>query len=287
MKILTFDIEDWFHILDNPETKGVTQWAKFESRLSRNMDIIFRLLEDSQTSATFFVVGWIAEKHPDQIKRIVNAGFEVGSHTHLHQLVYEQNPVDFEIDLKRSVETLEQITGSKVKSFRAPGFSITESTPWAFESLLKYGIEFDSSVFPANRGHGGFPSFGTAQPSIIELNGMRLKEFPINTHTILGKEIIYSGGGYFRIFPYQQIKRFTKKSNYIMTYFHPRDFDSEQPIAPGLNMIRRFKSYYGLSKTESKLSNWLKDFEFCDLKTADESINWSEVNMLTLNAKQL
>ncbi|HEU0136186.1 MAG TPA: polysaccharide deacetylase family protein, partial [Flavobacterium sp.] len=245
MNILTFDIEDWFHILDNPATKGINQWASFESRLAANLDKILNIIQQQNTRATFFCVGWNAEKHPNEIRKIVEAGYDIGSHTHLHQLVYEQSPSEFEEEVKKSIYTLENITGRKVVSFRAPGFSITSETLWAFEILLKYGIEIDSSVFPASRAHGGFDKFGSAEPIWIEYNGMKIKEFPINTCRIFGKPIIFSGGGYFRVLPYSIIRGMTQKSPYIMTYFHPRDFDRAQPMAPGLSLSRKFKSYYG------------------------------------------
>lgn len=279
MKILTFDIEDWFHILDNPDTRGISEWSKFESRLQKNMDTIFSILSDNQQKATFFVLGWIAEKYPEQVRRIVEAGHNVGSHTHLHQLVYEQSHKEFEADLIKSISTLEDVTGIKVKYFRAPGFSITSETPWAFEAILANGIEIDSSIFPASRAHGGFQDFGSAKPAILECKGMKLKEFPINTYNVLGKEVIFSGGGYFRLFPYQAINQFTKQSNYVMTYFHPRDFDPKQPMVPGLGLSRKFKSYYGLKRTEHKLRRWLKDFSFVDIDTADQNTVWEKVEV--------
>lgn len=282
MNILTFDIEDWFHILDNPKTKGAEEWKNFSSRLEPNLDLILNLIEKHQTQATFFCVGWIADKHPSQIRRISDAGYEIGSHTHLHQLVYEQSPKQFEEDIGKSIQTLEHITGKKVTSFRAPGFSITSETPWAFEILLKYGIEIDSSVFPASRAHGGFNSFGSAEPVWIEWNGMKLKEFPINTQSFFGKQVIFSGGGYFRILPYPIIEKMTKKSEYVMTYFHPRDFDADQPMIPGLDFIRKFKSYYGLKNTEKKLNQWLSKFDFIDLAKADQMIDWTNQKIIKI-----
>jgi polysaccharide deacetylase family protein (PEP-CTERM system associated) len=282
LKILTFDIEDWFHILDNPDTKGVTNWSNFESRLGQNMDTIFSILGANNQKATFFVVGWMAEKHPEQIRRIVENGHEIGSHTHFHQLVYEQSPKSFNEDLKRSIQTLEQHTGTKINCFRAPGFSITNATSWAIEILLENEISIDCSVFPAPRSHGGFEQFGSAKPSIIECNGMQLKEFPINTYRYFGKNLIFSGGGYFRLLPYSLIKNFTSHSDYVMTYFHPRDFDAKQPMVPGLNALRRFKSYYGLKHTEKKLKQWLSDYTFVDLKEADGLVDWSQVPIINV-----
>ena len=282
MKILTFDIEEWFHLLDNPHTKTPKQWNNFDSRIQLGMDIIYNILEESNYSATFFVVGWMAEKYPKVIKEISDRGFEVASHTHTHQLAYEQDRKTFNNDVEKSIKTLEDCIGKEVTSFRAPGFSITENNKWAFEVLHELGITKDSSVFPASRAHGGLPSYNEATPSIIEYNGIKLKEFPINTHDVLGKPFVFSGGGYFRLLPYKIIKNWTNQSNYVMTYFHPRDFDSDQPIVPGLSLPRRFKSYVGIKNCKPKLERWLNDFDFMDLNQADQSINWNHVPNIKL-----
>jgi polysaccharide deacetylase family protein (PEP-CTERM system associated) len=282
MKILTFDIEDWFHILDNKETKSSSEWIKFDSRIRLGMDLIYDVLEKTEKSATFFVVGWMAEKYPEIIREISDRGFEIGSHTHLHQLAYEQDRKTFYNDVEKSIKTLEDCTGEKVSSFRAPGFSITKTNKWAFEILHELGVTKDSSVFPAGRAHGGLPSYRSALPSIIEYNGIKLKEFPINTHTILGKPFIFSGGGYFRLLPYKIIENWTNQSNYVMTYFHPRDFDIHQPIVPGLSLPRRFKSYVGIKNCKSKLEKWLRSFDFIDLNQADQKINWNHVPKIKL-----
>jgi len=282
MKILTFDIEEWFHILNNTSTKGQEQWSNFESRIHSNMDIIFDLLEKNNVSATFFVLGWIAEKYPEIVRQISDRGYEIGSHTHLHQLVFEQDYKTFYNDVEKSIKTLEDCTGKKVNSFRAPGFSITEKNKWAFEALHNLGIEKDSSVFPAKRNHGGLPLYNQSTPSILEYNGLKLKEFPINTNTILGKSFVFSGGGYFRLLPYNFIKSWTIQSNYIMTYFHPRDFDFTQPIVPGLSLPRRFKSYVGLKTCKPKLEKWLTDFNFIDLEEANKLVNWEKVPIVKL-----
>jgi len=282
MKILTFDIEEWFHILDNKKTRTITDWNNFDSRIRIGMDLIYDVLEKTEKSATFFVVGWMAEKYPEIIREISDRGFEVGSHTHLHQLAYDQDRKTFYNDVEKSIKTLEDCSGKKVTSFRAPGFSITKNNKWAFEILHELGITKDSSVFPASRAHGGLPSYNVAIPSIIDYNGIKLKEFPINTHTILGKPFIFSGGGYFRLLPYKTIENWTIQSNYVMTYFHPRDFDSKQPIVPGLSLPRRFKSYVGIKNCKPKLEQWLNDFDFIDLNQADQLIDWDQVPVIKL-----
>lgn len=280
MNILSFDIEEWFHILDNDATKSEADWANFPERIYQNMDLIHELLGDQK--ATFFCIGWVARKYPDVIKRIAAAGHEIATHSDLHQLAYEQSPSVFNEDLSRSIQHLEALTGKKVKAYRAPGFSIMEENKWVFESLINHGIEIDCSVFPAKRAHGGFENFGIAEPCWIEIDGHKLKEFPINLEIIGGKPMIFSGGGYFRLLPYAVLNHFFKKSDYVMTYFHPRDFDAQQPMVPGLNAFRKFKSYYGLSQTKSKLEKLIKNHNFVDLKTADSQIDWTQAKVVQI-----
>lgn len=281
MNILTFDIEEWFHLLDNESTKGEAQWVNYESRIHINVDRILDILDRHNTKATFFCMGWIARKYPEVIRKI-SERYEIGSHTDMHQLVYEQGEKAFREDVSSSIKLLEDISGKKVKYFRAPGFSITENEKWAFEVLVENGIEIDCSVFPAPRAHGGFPSFGTCEPSIIKYNGVEIKELPISYTKILNKPVIFSGGGYFRFFPYSLIKKWTKDSNYLMSYLHPRDFDSKQPMIEDLSMFRKFKSYYGLKGAEAKFRKWLSDFDFVDIEEADKLIDWEKAKIINL-----
>jgi len=282
MNILTFDIEEWFHILANDSTKTEKEWNNYECRVHKNMERIFNILEQHNQKATFFCLGWIAEKYPEVINEISKRGYEIASHTHTHQLAFEQTKEEFKSDVERSIKTLEDTIGKKIRIFRAPGFSITENNTWAFEILAELGIEIDSSIFTAHRAHGGFPSYGKSQPSLININGYKIKEFPINTLSILSNHLIFSGGGYFRLAPYSIIKILTKKSDYLMAYFHPRDFDFEQPIIKELSSFRKFKSYVGLKGAEKKLNKWLTDFEFTDIVTAEQQINWDEVKQINL-----
>ncbi len=282
LRILTFDIEEWFHILDNESTKTEAHWQNYETRIHQNMDRIFDLLDRKKQSATFFCLGWIVKKYPEIIKKIDSLGYEIASHSTMHQLVYEQTPAAFEKDLVESLKTLEDVIGKKITTYRAPGFSIMEDNKWAFEILIKHGIDVDSSIFPAKRGHGGFASFGEAAPCLININGAMIKEFPINLLNILSMNVIFSGGGYFRLLPYPIIKKLTNRSPYIMTYFHPRDFDPTQPMIADLPAIRKFKSYYGLNGALEKLEHLLSDFKFVDIKTADKMIDWKAAKTITI-----
>lgn len=282
MNILTFDIEEWFHILDNDSTKTEKEWSNYEYRLESNMDRIFELLDRKNQKATFFCLGWVAREFPMIIKKIEQAGFEIGTHSDMHQLAFEQNKQEFKQDLERSIKSIEDLIGKKVTTYRAPGFSIKEENTWVFSELVNQGIEIDCSIFPAKRSHGGLESYGHAKPSIISFEGNLLKEFPINLFKIGSTDLIFSGGGYFRLLPYWFIKEMTRKSDYVMTYFHPRDFDKDQPVINELTTMRKFKSYVGLSSAFNKLESIISDFEFIDIRTADSLIDWQKIEKIEL-----
>lgn len=274
MNILTFDVEEWFHLLDCDATRTENEWKNYEVRIYDNVERIFRILEDSNTKATFFIIGWVAKTYPDLVKRIAEK-YQIGCHTMNHQLVWQQTAQEFRADVEEGVKMLEDITGKKVECFRAPGFSIRESEGWAFEILADLGIKYDCSVFPAQHAHGGMPSYPKAAPGIIEYQGVQMKEFPVGFKTLAGKHIVFSGGGYFRLFPYPLIKQWSKESaDYMMSYIHPRDLDAGQPMIQTLPLARKFKSYVGLSGAEAKLRKWLTDFDFMDVATASNQIDW-------------
>jgi len=282
MNILSFDVEEWFHILDNSSTRTETHWAQFERRLDMNMERLLELLDRKGQKATFFCLGWIAREYPHIIRRIHVLGHEVATHSDMHQLAYEMSRTEFSEDLRCSISSIEDLTGVKVRAYRAPGFSLKEDNKWVFEVLAENGIEIDCSIFPSRRAHGGFVSFGHAQPAWVEINGIRLKEFPINLQRVVGSDLIFSGGGYFRLLPYGMIKILMRRSDYVMTYFHPRDFDDKQPVIPSLSPVRKFKSYYGLSGAFQKLENLLEDFNFNDLRTANQLVDWNSVKTIKL-----
>lgn len=280
MNILTFDIEDWFHLLDYKETRDEKEWLRYDVRIHANVNRILQLLDQKKLKATFFCLGWVAEKYPEIIRSISDQGHEIGSHSHMHGLVYEQNREVFKKDLQSSIRCIEDVIGEKVHSYRAPGFSLTEECLWAYEVLQEEGLSIDCSLFPANRAHGGMPSIKIAEPCILDFGGYEIKEFPMNFYKIGPARIVFSGGGYFRVFPYPLVRFFFGQSDYVMTYFHPRDFDSEQPMIDGLSMARKFKSYYGLSGSFQKFTKILDDFDFISLGEADCLVDWSKVQRI-------
>ena len=283
MNILTFDLEEWFHLLDHASTRKPKDWSKFESRIDANVDRILDILEMTNTKATFFCLGWIAEKYPYLVKKLSDSGYHIACHSHKHQLAYEQTRQEFKEDLLIAKSTIENVIGKKVDTYRIPGFSLIKNNLWALEVLVENGFEVDCSIFPANRSHGGLPSFNYDGPLLLKLqNGKALKELPLNTKNIFGKKIVFSGGGYFRLIPYTILKKLFEKSNYVMTYFHPRDFDAKQPVIKDLSLTRKFKSYYGLSSAQEKLEKLLKEFNFVDVQTAVDNINWLDKPELSL-----
>lgn len=282
MNILTFDVEEWFHLLDFDATRTEDEWGKYEVRIYENVDRILDILERTNTKATFFIIGWVAKTYPDIVKKIA-AKYQIGSHTMNHQLVWQQSQKEFRDDVESSVKLLQDITGQPVECFRAPGFSIRETEAWAFDILADLGIKYDCSIFPAHHAHGGMVSYGAPVPSLIKHGHIEMKEFPVTTKTILGKRIIFSGGGYFRLCPYSLIKKWSKETpGYLLSYIHPRDLDGGQPMLEGLPIQRKFKSYVGTKGAAEKLRKYLKDFKFVDVKTAAENISWDKVPVVIL-----
>lgn len=284
MNILTFDIEEWFHILDFDATRTEAEWGNYEVRIHQNVDRLLELLDATDTPATFFIVGWIAKTYPEVVRKIASR-YQIGSHTMNHQLVWQQNPEAFRDDVASSIALLQDITGQPVTCFRAPGFSIRQQDAWAIDTLAELGIRYDCSVFPAHHAHGGMPDYGKATPALLQHGTSSLKEFPVTSKKILGKNLIFSGGGYFRLTPYALLRQWSKtaeKEGYLLSYIHPRDLDAEQPVLQGLPLTRRFKSYVGLRGAADKLKKYLTDFRFTDIQTAAEGIDWDKVPRIEL-----
>ncbi len=282
MQILTFDIEEWFHLLDFDATRTEAEWEKYEVRIYKNVERIFRLLEETDTKATFFIIGWIAKRYPDLVREIAQR-YQIGSHTMNHQLVWQQSPKAFREDVASSIHRLEDMTGQRVTCFRAPGFSIRSSERWAFETLAELGIEYDCSIFPALHAHGGMPEYGASEPAIIRCGKAEIREFPISTESLLGRHVAFSGGGYFRLMPYRLIRHWSQRqADYLMAYIHPRDLDGDQPVLQGLSPMRRFRSYVGVKGAEKKLRRYLQDFRFADVATAAAQIDWNAVKEIRL-----
>jgi peptidoglycan-N-acetylglucosamine deacetylase len=278
MNILTFDIEDWY----NTDFKiSNSKWDQYEVRIYDGVERILEELAERDIKATFFCLGWIAKKHPRIIRWINDHGHHIGCHSFKHELSHHFDRNGFKKDTEKAKKLIEDVSGGAVNAFRAPGFSISERNMWAFEVLTELEFRYDSSIFPAKHDYGGFRAFGKPTPALVKVpNGAIIREFPMNTAKILGQDIIFSGGGFFRLLPYWLIKRLAKESEYMMTYFHPRDFDPDQPILQSLSLRRRAKSYVGLSTSYPKFKQLLNDFSLISVEEADTLIDWSRVQII-------
>ena len=216
------------------------------------------------------------------IRKIAEAGHQIGCHTYQHELLTNLSKAQLYNDLYRAKAEIENVIGKKVDAFRAPAFSITKHNLYAFDALAELGFKYDCSLFPAHRDYGGMPSYGIGEPRLINHEGYIFKEFPINPTDIFGRKIVFSGGGYFRLFPYWFIKHLTERQNYTMTYFHPSDFDPEQPDMKHLPLLRRWKNRVGLKGAFAKYEKYLSDFEFVNLEQADKVIDWNSVGEVKL-----
>lgn len=281
--ILTFDLEEWFHILDVPSLADHNKWDIWEARIFTNTYKILNFLDEKKIKATFFVLGWIAKKYPDLIRYISDQKHEIGTHSQNHILIYKSDPQLFRDDIIESIDTIQSIINKKVTAFRAPGFSITRDSLWALRILSEIGVLFDSSIFPATRTHGGIKDFQISRPFLFNIGGTIIKEFPINVYKIGYGKIPFSGGGYFRLLPYYIFRYLANRSDYIMAYFHPRDFDPDQPILKELNELRKFKYYCGLQKSFEKFRRMIDQFNFINLSTADNLINWDNAPIININ----
>ncbi|MCU7904534.1 MAG: DUF3473 domain-containing protein [Candidatus Thiodiazotropha sp. (ex Epidulcina cf. delphinae)] len=261
---LTIDVEDYYQVSAFDDLIKRDDWVNYESRVVKNTKIILALLARYDTKATFFVLGWIAEKHPELVQMISSSGHEVACHSYLHRLVYNLNPDEFYEDTQKAKDILEQITGEAVKGYRAPSYSIDKNSLWAFEILQELGFVYDSSIFPISHDRYGnidSPRF------MYKMEGTDLIEFPISTALVGGVKIPVSGGGYFRFFPYSITEKLlgrinSKENKSFVFYLHPWEFDPGQPTIHGAKRLSGFRHYLNLHKTESRFENLLRAFRF-------------------------
>lgn len=258
MDSLTIDVEEWFHILDSDAVPGMAQWSDLQSRLEPTVDAILELLYRYDGKATFFWLGWVAERHRALLRRCSACGHEIASHGYAHVLPYRVGARQFRADIIRAKTVLEEISGREVTGFRAPGFGITEMTPWAFDTIRGAGYLYDASIFPARHGHGG-QAGASVNPHFIETGHGNLFEAPTSIIEILGRRVSLFGGGYLRLAPRAMIKwgiaRLKAEGRPLIVYFHPRDLDPNQPRL-SLPLVRRFKCYVNLHSTFDKIE-WL------------------------------
>lgn len=290
MNILTFDIEEWY--IEKVYRGGSeVQYQEYYRYLYAILD----LLEAEGIRATFFCLGNIAVHFPEVVRLISDRGHEIGCHSHSHGWLTKMTPEVLRQDTIDALHALQDVSGQSVVSYRAPAFSIGEKNKWAFEVLASCGIERDASVFPMNRDFGGFSSFEFHEPVLIDCNGIQIQEFPIGSIRLLGRELAYSGGGYFRFFPLWFLNKEIRSSDYVMTYFHIGDLlhkkggvmsrkDYETYFKENGSLSNRLKRYVksnlGTAGAFSKMSKIIKQFDFVSLAEASKNIDWSQKSIL-------
>jgi polysaccharide deacetylase family protein (PEP-CTERM system associated) len=261
---MTVDVEDWFQVSAFERFITRDRWASLESRVERNTEQILGLFESHDVRATFFVLGWIAERHPALLRRISEGGHEVASHGWSHVRATEQAPQDFQDDVVRTRALLEDATGTQVRGYRAASFSIGRDNLWAFDCLREAGYEYSSSIYPVQHDLYGMPE---APRFPFRVSGSELLEIPVTTVALLGRNLPCGGGGYFRLLPYAWFRWAIGRVNRVdgwpaVFYFHPWEVDPDQPRQRGLSLKSRFRHYTNLSRTEGRLHRLLGDFRW-------------------------
>ena len=257
---LTIDVEDYFQVSAFSPHIPRSDWAVRECRVERNVDCILAMLDTHGTKGTFFTLGWLAERYPEVVRRIVDNGHELASHGYGHERASDQTPDSFFADINLAKLILEDLSGHEVKGYRAPSFSIGEKNLWAFECLERAGYRYSSSIYPIRHDHYGMPNAPRHAHTIGSL-----VEIPCTTLRFLNRNWPASGGGYFRLMPYGLSRWMIERINRVdglpaVFYFHPWEVDPGQPRIPGISAKTRFRHYVNIHRMEQRLNRLLADF---------------------------
>jgi polysaccharide deacetylase family protein (PEP-CTERM system associated) len=266
---LSVDVEDWFQVTNFERVIDREKWDLCESRVVPNVHRILDILSARDVKATFFILGWIAERQPQLVRSIHERGHEISTHGYSHIQIQQQSPQEFHEDVSKAIHILQDILGEKIIGYRAPSYSIVPTTMWAWELLADLGIRYDSSVFPIKHdryGAAGLPRF----PFTIELkDGKELVEFPLSSVRILGKNIPIAGGGYLRLYPYWfvrwAVRRINRQGYPVIFYLHPWEIDPHQPKQK-VTFLKRLRHYTNIAATESKIQALIRDFQFSTVR---------------------
>jgi len=260
---LTVDVEDYFQVSALAPHIARADWERIPCRVERNVETILSLFAESGARATFFTLGWIAERYPALVKRIVAQGHELASHGYGHLRIHEQTLQEFTQDIARAKALLEDLSGTEVKGYRAPSFSIGRRTLWAFERIAQAGYRYSSSVYPVQHDLYGMPD----APRFAYRPRADLLEIPVTTAAVLNRNLPAGGGGYFRLLPYAVSRALLRRVNRVdarpgIFYFHPWEIDPAQPRVPGTSLKTRFRHYVNLRRTEPRLRRLLREFRW-------------------------
>jgi len=264
--VLTVDFEDWYQGLEIP----MDRWRGFEDRIERSGRRLLDLFDESGVKATFFVLGHVAELHPELVREIAHRGHEVGTHGYSHSFIYRQSPDEFRRELGRSLDLLRPLSGKDVIGHRAPFFSVTRDSLWALDVMAELGLRYDSSIFPVLNYRYGIVDAPRWRHE-VDAGGRRIVEFPVSTARIFGKNIPVAGGAYFRIYPYAltraAIRAINREGHPAVFYLHPWELDPGHPRIPLPRRVA-LTHYFRLDVTERRLRRLLRDFTFGPMKEA-------------------
>jgi len=272
---MTIDVEDYFQVGAFADRIARDAWDTYPCRVERNVDVILALLDAAKAKATFFTLGWVAERYPQMIRRMGDAGHEIASHGFGHERATEQERAAFLADIKLAKAVLEDIGGRQVTGYRAPNFSVGDGNPWAFDCMVEAGYRYSSSLYPIRHDHYGVPD----APRFAHEVRPGLLEVPVATVRMFGNNLPAGGGGYFRLLPYALSRWSIRRINAVdrmpaMFYFHPWEVDPEQPRVDGISAKARFRHYVNLGRMEARLAALLADFR------------WGRVDQVFLNGAQ-
>jgi polysaccharide deacetylase family protein (PEP-CTERM system associated) len=260
---MTVDVEDYYQVEAFSHQVSLSDWPNHEGRVERNVERLLRLLADHDVHGTFFTLGWIAERYPGLIKRIVDAGHELASHGYDHTRVDRQSQDDFRLDARKTKQMLEDLGGVEVRGYRAASFSVSDKTPWVFEILADEGYRYSSSIYPIRHDLYGMPS--APRFAYVPDENSSIIEVPITTVSLLNRKLPCGGGGYFRLYPYAfsrwAMRRVNGKDHQpCVFYLHPWEIDPEQPRMSDIPLKTRVRHYLNLRRMESRLCRLLGDF---------------------------
>ncbi len=266
--LMTIDVEDWFHTQNFSDCIPKSKWDSQVSIVERNTELILTILAENNIKGTFFILGWVAERHPKLIKKIYNEGHEIASHGYGHDLIYELTPEQFYEDVVRSKKIIEDLTGVKVDGYRAPNFSITD---WALDILEDLEFRYDSSWFPAiMHDRYGKLSFDKLQDLNSFKLGKTLNEVRLSTLRLFKIKLPWSGGAYFRFIPYPLfqlgMKRILRREQFFNFYIHPWEFDPMQPSSAGMKKLNKIRQYTNTKFVKNRFSRMVQNFQFISVR---------------------
>ncbi len=267
---MTIDVEDYFHVAAFNDVIAPEDWGRIKSRVEANTYRFLELIDAKNVKATFFMLGWVADKHPALVREIAALGHEIACHGYSHQLIYRQSPEVFREETLRSKSLLEDQAQTPIKGYRAASYSVTEASLWALDTIAEAGFTYDSSIYPIKHDNYGLQG-GPETPYQIRLqNGVTLLEFPITTARVAGMSLPVGGGGYFRIYPYWLTERLLKRrcgavDAPFVFYLHPWELDPEQPRVEGARALSRFRHYTNLHKVGDRLTQLMTEFSFAPM----------------------